>query len=40
MLAVQIAADKDMFDLQADYESGTTLTEAIIKGLIGSIDEE
>ena len=40
MLAVQIAADKDMFDLQADYESGITLTEAIIKGLIGSIDEE
>ena len=40
MLAVQIASDKDMFDLQADYESGITLTEAIIKGLIGSIDEE
>lgn len=40
MLALQIAADKDMFDLQADYESGATLTEAIIKGLIGSIDEE
>lgn len=40
MLAVQIAADKDMFDLQTEYESGATLTEAIIKGLIGSIGEE
>ena len=40
VLALQIAADKNMFDLQADYESGTTLTEAIIKGLIGTVTEE
>lgn len=39
MLSVQIAADKDMFDLQTEYESGATLTEAIIKGLVGSIED-
>lgn len=39
MLATQIAADKDMFDLQTEYESGATLTEAILKGLLGYLPE-
>jgi len=40
ILATQIAADKDMFDLQTEYESGATLTEAILKGLLGYLPEE
>ena len=40
MLALQITADKDMFDLNTEYESGVTFTEAIIKALVGGVTDD